>query len=56
MYYNKLKQLITYLNYFILFYIWFLIFYAIMRYTGLIKSSPLGEILLIPIKKITASF
>ena len=55
-YYNKLKQIISYLNFLFGIYLWILIIYAFFRYTGLIKSSPLGNLLLIPIKIITSVF
>ena len=55
-YYNKLKQLISYLNFLFGIYLWILIIYAFFRYTGLIKSSPLGKLLLTPFKIITTAF
>ncbi len=55
-YYNKLKVIISYLNYLFGIYLWILIIYSFFRYTGLIKSSPLGEILLIPIKTLIDLF
>ena len=55
-YYNKLKQIISYLNFLFGIYLWILIIYAFFRYTGLIKSSPLGKLLLTPFKIITIAF
>ena len=55
-YYNKLKQIISYLNFLFGIYLWILIIYAFFRYTGLIKSSPLGKLLLTPFKIITNVF
>ncbi len=55
-YYNKLKVIISYLNYLFGIYLWILIIYSFFRYTGLIKSSPLGKILLIPIKSLIDLF
>ena len=55
-YYNKFKKIVSYLNFLFGIYIWILIIYAFFRYTGLIKSSPLGKILLLPIKYITDLF
>ncbi len=55
-YYNKLKKIISYLNFLFGIYLWILIIYGILRYSGLIKSSPLGKILLTPIKFITNIF
>ena len=55
-YYNKLKQIITYLNFLFGIYIWILIIYAFFRYTDLIKSSPLGNFLLMPLKMIISIF
>ena len=55
-YYNKLKQIISYLNFLFGIYLWILIIYAFFRYTGLIKSSPLGKLLLSPIKLIISIF
>ena len=55
-YYNKLKQIISYLNFLFGIYLWILIVYAFFRYTGLIKSSPLGKLLLTPFKIITIAF
>ena len=56
MYYNKFKKFLTYLNYVFIIYLWILIIYSFFRYTNLIKSSPLGKILLKPIKFIIESF
>ena len=55
-YYNKLKNVISYLNFLFGIYLWILIIYAFLRYTDLIKSSPLGKLLLSPIKYITEIF
>ena len=55
-YYNKLKQYISYLNFLFGIYLWILIIYAFLRYTDLIKSSPLGKLLLSPIKYIIEIF
>jgi len=55
-YFNKLKQIISYLNFLFGIYLWILIIYAFFRYTGLIKSSPLGKLLLSPIKLIISFF
>ena len=55
-YYNKFKQIIYYLNYIFGIYLWILIIYSFLRYTDLIKSSPLGKILLMPIKSIIKLF
>ena len=55
-YYNKLKQLISYLNFLFGIYLWILIIYAFFRYTGLIKSSPLGNLLLAPFEIVTSAF
>ena len=56
MYYNRLKQIISYINYLFGIYLWILIIYAFFRYTGLIKSSPLGKIILAPIEFIKSAF
>ena len=55
-YYNKLKVIISYLNYLFGIYLWILIIYAFFRYTGLIKSSPLGKFLLLPINIVIELF
>ncbi len=55
-YYNKIKQIITYLNYIFGIYLWILIIYALFRYSGLIKSSPLGKLLLIPVETVINFF
>ncbi len=47
-YYN-IKKIISYINLIFIIYLWVLILYGFFRYTDLIKSSPLGKILLIPI-------
>jgi len=55
-YYNKFKKIVSYLNFLFGIYLWILIVYAFFRYTGLIKSSPLGKILLFPIQFIIDLF
>ena len=55
-YYNKLKNIISYLNFLFGIYLWILIIYAFLRYTNLIKSSPLGKLLLSPIEYIIEIF
>ena len=55
-YFNKLKQIISYLNFLFGIYLWILIIYAFFRYTGLIKSSPLGNLLLTPFEIVTSAF
>jgi len=55
-YYNKLKQLISYLNFIFGIYLWILIIYSFFRYTNLIKSSPLGKLLLVPIETVIDIF
>ena len=55
-YYNRLKNIISYLNFLFGIYLWILIIYAFLRYTDLIKSSPLGTLLLSPIKYIIEIF
>ena len=55
-YYNKLKQIISYLNFLFGIYLWILIIYAFFRYTELIKSSPLGNLLLTPFEIVTSAF
>jgi len=55
-YYNRLKNIISYLNFLFGIYLWILIIYAFLRYTDLIKSSPLGKLLLLPIKYIIEIF
>ena len=42
-YYNKIKKLISYLNFIFGIYVWILIFYAFLRITTLIKRAPLQE-------------
>ena len=53
---EKFKNLIRYLNYLFGIYVWILIIYALFRYVGLIKSSPLGNLLIAPIEFITSLF
>jgi len=55
-YYYKFKKIISFLNYLFGLYLWILIIYALFRYSGLIKSSPLGKLLLSPIKLIISFF
>ena len=55
-YYQKFKNLIRYLNYLFGIYVWILITYALFRYAGLIKSSPLGNLLIAPVEFITSIF
>ena len=55
-YYNKFKQLISYLNFIFYIYLWIIIIYAFFRYTGLIKASPLGKIILVPINFLISFF
>ena len=55
-YYNRLKNIISYLNFLFGIYLWILIIYALLRYTDLIKPSPLGKLLLSPIKYIIEIF
>ena len=55
-YYINLKKIISYLNFIFGIYVWILIIYAFFRYTGLIKSSPLGKLLLSPVKLIISIF
>lgn len=61
-FYNRLKQIITYINFFFGIYLWLLIFYAFLRETSLIKKIPifqehgLGYYLATPIKYILSSF
>ena len=55
-YYQKFKNLIKYLNYLFGIYVWVLIIYALFRYVGLIKSSPLGDLLIGPLELIISIF
>ncbi len=60
-YYNKFKKIVSYLNYIFGIYIWLLIIYAFLRWTGLIKrfflqEHKLGEYLSLPIKFILNFF
>ena len=55
-YYNKLKKIISYLNFLFGIYLWILIIYSFFRFTGLIKSSPLGKMLSMPIELIIDIF
>ena len=60
-YYNRFKKIISYLNYIFGIYLWVLIIYAFLRWTGLIKrvfmqEHLLGEYLSMPIKFILSIF
>ena len=55
-YYNKFKKIISSLNFIFGIYLWILIIYAFLRYTHLIKSSPLGDLLLKPINLLIEIF
>ena len=55
-YYNKLKKIVSYLNFLFGIYLWILIIYSFFRFTGLIKSSPLGKMLAMPIELIIDIF
>ena len=55
-YYNKLKKTLSYTNFLFGIYLWILIIYAFFRYTGLIKSSPLGKLIVKPIDTIISIF
>ena len=60
-YYNKLKKILSYINFFFGIYLWALIIYALLRVTGLIKrfvlqEHLLGEYLSLPIKFILSIF
>ena len=60
-FYNKFKQIVSYLNFIFAIYLWILIIYAILRFTNLIKRAPLQEhgleyYLSIPIKFIINFF
>ena len=55
-YYNKFKKIVSYLNFLFGIYLWILIIYGLLRYTELIKSSPLGKLLLYPINLIISIF
>ena len=60
-YYNKLKKILSYINFIFGIYLWSLIFYALLRATGLIKRFALqehllGEYLSFPIKFILNIF
>jgi len=60
-YYNKFKKIISYLNYIFGIYLWILIIYALLRWTGLIKrfylqEHLLGEYLSLPIKFVLSFF
>ena len=60
-YYNNLKKILSYINFIFGIYLWFLIIYALLRATGLIKRFPLqehllGDYLSLPIKFILNIF
>ncbi len=55
-YYQKFKDIVKYLNYLFGLYLWILIIYGLFRYIGLIKSSPLGDLLIVPVDFITSIF
>ena len=60
-FYNRLKKIISYLNYIFAIYLWVLIIYSFFRYSGLIKRVPLqehglGYYLSLPIKYILNTF
>jgi len=42
-FYNKLKKIVSYLNFIFAIYLWVLIIYAFLRVTSLIKRVPLQE-------------
>jgi hypothetical protein len=41
--YNRLKKIVSYLNFIFGIYVWVLIAYALLRFTSLIKRIPLQE-------------
>ena len=60
-YYNKIKKIVSYLNFIFGIYLWVLIIYAFFRWTGLINRNLLQEHLLgkyleLPIKAILGFF
>ena len=60
-FYNKLKKIVSYLNFIFGIYLWILIIYAFLRITSLIKRIPLqehglGYFLSMPIKYILSFF
>ena len=60
-YYNKLKKILSYINFIFGIYLWALIIYALLRATGLInrfalQEHLLGEYLSLPIKFILSLF
>ena len=60
-YYNKLKKILSYINFIFGIYLWALIIYALLRATGLInrfalQEHLLGEYLSLPIKYILSIF
>ena len=60
-FYNRLKQIVSYLNFLFGIYLWILIIYAFLRITNLIKRIPLqehglGYYLSLPIKFILSIF
>jgi len=42
-FYNRLKKIVSYLNFIFGIYIWILLIYALLRITSLIKRVPLQE-------------
>lgn len=42
-FYNRLKKIVSYLNFIFGIYVWILIIYAFLRITSLIKRIPLQE-------------
>jgi len=60
-YYNKLKKILSYINFIFGIYLWALIIYALLRATGFInrfalQEHLLGEYLSLPIKFILSIF
>ena len=60
-YYNQFKKILSYLNFIFGIYLWILIIYAFLRWTGLInriilQEHLLGKYLEIPIKAILNYF
>lgn len=42
-FYNRFKKIVSYLNFIFAIYLWVLIFYSLLRVTGLINRIPLQE-------------
>ena len=42
-FYNRIKKIVSYLNFLFGIYLWILIIYVILKLTGLIKRLPLQE-------------